>query len=731
MALTILEAEVAVTADGTKVPGKVADDVDRNSDGPMSRAGLGMAGKLFAGFMAYKGTEAAIGWIGGAISGGSDLNETINKSTTIFGENAGAIERWADNAAINVGMAKGEALAAAAGFGDMFLQLGFTGSAAADMSKSVVQAAADLGSFSNLETADVTERISAAFRGEYDSLQAVIPNINAARVETEAMAASGKTAASELTAQEKAAAVLAIVQKDGARAMGDFARTSDDYANSSKIATAQLADLQAEVGTALLPTMTDLMTLVRDQVIPVFQGAAQWFGDNIDLIKGVGMAVGVAAGTFLVLNGAVSVYNGIMGVYRAITTAGSVAQWALNAAMNANPIGIVIGLISLLVGAIVWVATQTTFFQDAWAVMCDVIGTAWDWLWNSVLSPVFTAIGTAATWLVDNVFVPVGSFISTVVTGIGEVFTWLYNNIIMPVVTGIMLYIGLWAGIIVWLWENVAGPIFGLIGQAFQWLGDNVFGPVGSFIGDVFRNIGSGFSWLYTSVIQPVGAAIGAAFSWVYNSIIAPIGAGIRGAINAVGAVFSWLYNNAVRPAFDGIAGAINWVWGSIISPVFNAISGAVRAVGDTFRNIFGGIGGFIQSAFSGALNAVRGPVNGIIGLVNSAIRGLNSLSVTIPDWVPVVGGQRWGLNLGTIPMLAEGGITRTGGTVLVGERGPEFLTLPAGAQVTPLDRRTEVPMPAPTGGGDMHVDIEINEADDPLGSAGRVAAELRKFRRR
>lgn len=656
MALTIAEAEVEVSVDGTKLPAKVGEDIERNSDGPMSKAGLGLAGKLFAGFLAFKGVQAAGDWLGGAITGGSDLNETINKSTAIFGDQAAAIERWADSAAINVGMSKAAALGAAASFGDMFLQLGFTGSAASEMSTAVVQAAADLGSFSNLETADVADRISAAFRGEYDSLQAVIPNINAARVESEALAASGKTAASELTAQEKAAAVLAIVHKDGARAMGDFARTSDDYANSTKVAQAQLADLQTEVGTALLPTMTDLMTLVRDNIIPAFQGAAQWFGDNIELIKGVGLAVGIAAGTFLVLNGAVSVYNGIMTVYRAITTAGSVAQWALNAAMNANPIMLVITLISLLVGAIVWVATQTTFFQDAWVAVTGALGAAWQWLWDTVLNPVFTAIGA--------------------------VFTWIYNNIIMPIVTGIMVYIGLWAAVITWLWQTVLSPVF---------------------------------------------TAIGAVFNWIWANVISPIVGYIQLAIQGAGIVFQWLYSNVIQPVFSAVGAAFNWVWGNVISPVVNFISGAINNVGNTIRAVFGGIGDFIGSAFQAALNVVRGPINGIIGLVNSAIRGLNSLRVTIPDWVPLVGGQTWGLSIPTIPMLARGA-HRAPDAFIAGEAGPELVVGAGGARVYPANE-TERKLDRGDKDGDTY--ITVNEAEDPLGSAGRVAKELRKFRKR
>jgi len=211
-----------------------------------------------------------------AVKAASDLSETLNKSRVIFGKHADGMEAWAGRADQSMGLSKQAALEAAASFGDMFGQIGFSGNQATAMSRSVVQLSADLGSFNNLDTADVAERMSAAFRGEYDSLQALIPNINAARVEQVALAKTGKTATAELTAQEKAAAVLAIVHKDGARAVGDFARTSDGLANRTKILKAELSNLQAEIGAKLLPVVTDVAGAFLDKGVP----ALEKFGDK-------------------------------------------------------------------------------------------------------------------------------------------------------------------------------------------------------------------------------------------------------------------------------------------------------------------------------------------------------------------------------------------------------------------------------------------------------------------
>lgn len=241
---------------GKEIDGATADAGKRAG----SKAGKGFGGSFIGGVGKFAGPLAAVfaapvvlGGLNSLADKASDLNETVNKSTVIFGKNAKSIDQWAKGAAKSMGLSRQQALEAAAGFGDMFSQIGFSGDQATKMSKSVVQMSADLGSFNNLPTEDVAQRLSAAFRGEYDSLQALVPNINAARVEQQALAMSGKKTAKELTAQEKAAATLAIVQKDGARAMGDFARTSDGVANKAKIQSARLEDLKTRAGGVLLP----------------------------------------------------------------------------------------------------------------------------------------------------------------------------------------------------------------------------------------------------------------------------------------------------------------------------------------------------------------------------------------------------------------------------------------------------------------------------------------------
>lgn len=240
--------------------------------------------------------------LGSAVSGfqeltgaASDLNETVNKSKVIFGDGFAAIDVWATGAAETMGLSRQAALESASSFANMFQQLGFAGDAAASMSQQVVQMSADMGSFNNLPTADVADRISAAFRGEYDSLQLLIPNINAARVEQEALAMTGKESAKQLTAQEKAAAVLSIVQKDAANQMGDYAATAEQAANRQKTLSAETENLKGRFG-GLLQPVQELALNGFEKLIEAGKGFTGWLEQNPAVMDGFTVALEMAGG---------------------------------------------------------------------------------------------------------------------------------------------------------------------------------------------------------------------------------------------------------------------------------------------------------------------------------------------------------------------------------------------------------------------------------------------------
>ena len=333
------------------------------------------------------------------------------------------------------------------------------------------------------------------------------------------------------------------------------------------------------------------------------------------------------------------------------TSAAAVAQRAFNAALAANPIGLIVTALAAVVAALIWFFTQTELGQEIWGNFTQFLTDVWE----NVIQPIFQ--------------------------GIGEVFTWIYENIIVPIVTGIMLYIGLWAALITWLWETILQPVFAGIGEVFTWIYENVIVPIIDGIILYFQAWGAIFTWLWETIIQPVFAAVGEAFTWIYENII---------------------------------------------SPVATAISGAIQFVGDTIHAVFSGISAFIGAAFESVLSVVRGPINGLIGLINSVIDGLNSVSVDIPDWVPMVGGQTFGLNIPHIPQLEDGALVkaRTGGIIAnIGEGRYDEVVLPLSPDV--------LSQVGGGGGGNIIVYPRPGQSEEEIGrAAARYQAQHAREKR-
>lgn len=125
----------------------------------------------------------------------------------------------------------------------------------------------------------------------------------------------------------------------------------------------------------------------------------------------------------------------------------------------------------------------------------------------------------------------------------------------------------------------------------------------------------------------------------------------------------------------NGLFAAVEAVWNSI-RDTLNGVIDFVRGVftGD-WERVWDGVVEIFSGIFGGIVNAVRVPFRAVAGIINAIIDAVNSISIDIPDWVPVVGGAHFGLNLPHIPYLAEGGVVRRG-SAIVGEAGPELMTV-------------------------------------------------------
>ena len=167
-------------------------------------------------------------------------------------------------------------------------------------------------------------------------------------------------------------------------------------------------------------------------------------------------------------------------------------------------------------------------------------------------------------------------------------------------------------------------------------------------------------------------------------SLVEPILNLIMAAIQPLIEIFATLISTILQPIMPILSAVAN-----IITSVLGTAIQAIQPIIQSLTSIFQGLIDFITGVFSGnwsqAWNGivqvfgglwdglvaiVKAPINAVIGLINKAIGALNSISVTIPDWVPIVGGNTFGIDIPTIPMLATGGFTD--GVSIAGEAGME-----------------------------------------------------------
>ena len=175
-------------------------------------------------------------------------------------------------------------------------------------------------------------------------------------------------------------------------------------------------------------------------LVPAVAAFGRWIRDNGKLLLGLALVVGSMIVAF-------KTYVAIMGVVRIATIAWTVVQGILNGTLIANPIGLIVMAIAGLVAGIIWVATQTTFFQDVWSAMCkfvqDAIAVVVGWVsqnWGLLLSLMIGPLGLVIQWVVEHwsgivlffqtALGAIGGFFSSVFGGIGGIIRGAFTGVV-------------------------------------------------------------------------------------------------------------------------------------------------------------------------------------------------------------------------------------------------------------------------------------------------------------
>jgi hypothetical protein len=394
----------------------------------------------------------------------SNLNESTNKAKVVFGNNFAQIDKFSNTSAKALGISKQQALETTATFGTMFKGMGMDVNESTKLSQFITTLSSDVASINNLTTEDAIGAMMSGIRGEMEPLTRIGVVLNDATIKEKAFSMGLiKSTKEAMTPAIKTRAILAAIIERTTDAQGDRARTINDEASQTRTLIAMQADLQAKIGSGLLPIKLALVNTMIKSV--------EWISKNSERLISWGKTAIWVGGTLLGLYGAartilfarhyyLTVAKALM-IMRKSTLLTAVAQKALALgqtlsmlATNGVARSLVIAKLRMIAFNVVarlspfgWIALAITgivLLIKHWDKVKVWLSKFWDWFKN-IMSKV-------ASWVVNN-----------------HPMMWMVN-IIDKVFPG---------------FKQKLTEAFDWIKDAFgklgQWIFDKVIGPIGRF----------------------------------------------------------------------------------------------------------------------------------------------------------------------------------------------------------------------------------------------------------
>lgn len=391
-----------------------------------------------------------------------------------------------------------------------------------------------------------------------------------------------------------------------------------------------------------------------EKLASTLQSLGDWASEHGDAIRTViaGIAGGFAAfKTASLISAAVTALKSF-DVAAKIAAAG---QWVLNAAMNANPIVLVVTAIGALVAALVWFFTQTETGRKAWASFTSFLSSAWQSVVSFVTSlgqnianfftqTIPNAIQSVIQWF-QQLPSAIGTALSNLITSIG---TWAVSFGQSALQAGQQFltnlgtfFMQLPGNIWNWLTSTVASVASwaAQMGANALSAGSQFLSNVGTFISQLPSNVGSWLSGAISAAASFVGQMAsnavnaGSRFLSSIGSYISQvpgrISAGLSGAISAVGSFAGSMASGALRAGQQFLSNLVN---------TLASIPGRMASIGS---QIVSGLVNGITGSIGRVASAILGGVNDAIAKVKNML-GIHSPSRLFRDQI----GRNIGLGL-------------------------------------------------------------------------------------
>ncbi|AWY04485.1 tape measure protein [Microbacterium phage Rachella] len=355
------------------------------------------------------------------------------------------------------------------------------------------------------------------------------------------------------------------------------------------------------------------------------------------------------------------------------------AQWAWNAALTANPIGLIIAAIAALVAGLIWFFTQTelgqaiwegfmTFLQEAWTNVSAFLTTLWEGLvtvvstvWNAIM----TAINAVVTWFQTYVM-PIIQFVidaiiayfqmyytvistiwNAVMTAIGAVVDWFMTYVYPAIeafvnfLVALFEYLGKW---VAFIWEAISTAIMTVVNAVVSFL-TTVWTEFSNFWRDIWNAVSSFVSTIWNNVVSFLTGIITTIVNWIVAQWTAFYNR-FQAILNMVSSIVSSIWNNIWSFISGIVSNIVNWItdqWNSLIATVkgiFDKVYNSIKDPLDKALEFIGGIKDKIIGFFTGAgdwlynigKDIIDGFLKGLQDMFGEVVNFFNDLTNMIPE---------------------------------------------------------------------------------------------------
>lgn len=280
------------------------------------------------------------------------------------------------------------------------------------------------------------------------------------------------------------------------------------------------------------------------------------------------------------------------------------------------------------------------------------------------------------------------------------------KNILEPLVEFLENYfVDVWQNSINPTLEEIGTDIIPLVTETFQNLWNNAIVPFGNFLNQtlvpLIKTISSLLENLWINILEPLSYATREFLFKAFENIGKILNETVIPAINTIISVLQSLWNKIqplvefiennlmpiIKKNFETIGNIVNNIFG-IFGGLIDFITGiftndwkqAWQGIVDAFSSIFGMIADIAKMPINAAIGFINGVINAAEIALNTLIGAANNISFDIPDWIPGIGGETFGISLETvdfpeIPTFEVGGFPKSASLFWANENGvPELV---------------------------------------------------------